>query len=174
MKAVLDNLIERYPALACCREQIEKAADILVECYRKDGKLLTAGNGGSAADAEHIVGEMMKTFCYQKTLPEGYAEALYATDPEMGNVLASHLQGALPAWGDSTENAMRLGAKYGHRGMVREILAFIRERTGPDTFFCATGGYAAWALEGIEGCSIEPDLTLFGLGSIWSFSHPRA
>ena len=39
----------------------------------------------------------MKTFCYQKTLPEGYAEALYATDPEMGNVLASHLQGALPA-----------------------------------------------------------------------------
>ena len=41
MKAVLDNLIERYPALACCREQIEKAADILVECYRKDGKLLT-------------------------------------------------------------------------------------------------------------------------------------
>lgn len=97
MKAVLDNLIERYPALACCREQIEKAADILVECYRKDGKLLTAGNGGSAADAEHIVGEMMKTFCYQKTLPEGYAEALYATDPEMGNVLASHLQGALPA-----------------------------------------------------------------------------
>ena len=97
MKAVLDNLIERYPALACCREQIEKAADILVECYRKDGKLLTAGNGGSAADAEHRVGEMMKTFCYQKTLPEGYAEALYATDPEMGNVLASHLQGALPA-----------------------------------------------------------------------------
>ena len=97
MKAVLDNLIERYPALACCREQIEKAADILVECYRKDGKLLTAGNGGSAADAEHIVGEMMKTFCYQETLPEGYAAALYATDPEMGNVLASHLQGALPA-----------------------------------------------------------------------------
>ena len=97
MKAVLDNLIERYPALACCREQIEKAADILVECYRKDGKLLTAGNGGSAADAAHIVGAMMKTFCYQTTLPEGYAEALYATDPEMGNVLASHLQGALPA-----------------------------------------------------------------------------
>ena len=88
---------------------------------------------------------------------------------------AVDLRGDLPAWGDSTENAMRLGAKYGHRGMVREILAFIRERTGPDTFFCATGGYAAWALEGIEGCSIEPDLTLFGLGTIWSFaSRARA
>ena len=88
---------------------------------------------------------------------------------------AVDLRGDLPAWGDSTENAMRLGAKYGHRGMVREILAFIRERTGPDTFFCATGGYAAWALEGIEGCAIEPDLTLFGLGTIWSFaSRARA
>ena len=97
MKTILEDLIARYPSLACCREQIMDAADILVECYRKDGKLLTAGNGGSAADAEHIVGEMMKTFRFQKTLPEGYAEALYATDPEMGNVLASHLQGALPA-----------------------------------------------------------------------------
>ena len=87
---------------------------------------------------------------------------------------AVDLLGELPAWGDSTENAMRLGAKYGHRGMVREILAFIRERTGPDTFFCATGGYAAWALEGIEGCAIEPDLTLFGLGTIWSHAHANS
>ena len=55
---------------------------------------------------------------------------------------AVELTGPLPAWGDSTERAMQLGAKYGHRGMVREILAFIRRRTGPDTFFCATG--APW------------------------------
>ncbi len=97
MKAVLDDLIERYPALECCRGQISAAADILVESYASGGKLLTAGNGGSAADAEHIVGEMMKSFRLQKTLPEGYAEALYATDPEMGSVLRNHLQGALPA-----------------------------------------------------------------------------
>ena len=90
-------MLQRYPVLECCREQIVKAAEILVESYGRDGKLLTAGNGGSAADAEHIVGEMMKTFRIQKTLPEGYAEALFATDPEMGSVLRSHLQGALPA-----------------------------------------------------------------------------
>lgn len=97
MKALLDQLIQRYPALACCKEQVGKAADIIVESFSHDGKLLTAGNGGSAADAEHIVGEMMKTFCIPKTLPDGYAEALYAVDPEMGSVLRSHLQGALPA-----------------------------------------------------------------------------
>jgi D-sedoheptulose 7-phosphate isomerase len=97
MTEILNDLVARYPVLECCREQIRLAADILVESYSNDGKLLTAGNGGSAADAEHIVGEMMKTFRIQKTLPEGYAEALIATDREMGNVLRTHLQGALPA-----------------------------------------------------------------------------
>ncbi|MBQ9462866.1 MAG: SIS domain-containing protein [Bacteroidales bacterium] len=97
MKKILDTLIERYPALDCVREQIWTAAQILVDSYAAEGKLLIAGNGGSAADAEHIVGEMMKTFRIPKTLPEGYAEALIASDPEMGAVLRTHLQGALPA-----------------------------------------------------------------------------
>lgn len=97
MKAILEKLIERYPALSACSDDILKAAGILVESYAADGKLLVAGNGGSAADSEHIVGEMMKTFKIQKTLPEGYAESLIACDPELGNVLRTHLQGALPA-----------------------------------------------------------------------------
>ena len=80
------------------------------------------------------------------------------------------LSGAVPPWGDSTENAMKLGAKLGHLGMVREILQFVKAKTGPETAFCATGGYAAWALEGFEGVSVEPDLTLFGLGTIWNHS----
>lgn len=97
MKAILEKLIERYPALSACSDDIMKAAGILVDSYAADGKLLVAGNGGSAADSEHIVGEMMKTFKIQKTLPEGYAESLIACDPELGNVLRTHLQGALPA-----------------------------------------------------------------------------
>ena len=97
MKAILEQLIERYPALSVCSDDIMKAAEILVDSYAADGKLLVAGNGGSAADSEHIVGEMMKTFRIQKTLPEGYAESLIACDPEMGNVLRNHLQGALPS-----------------------------------------------------------------------------
>ena len=96
MKAILDELIERYPALESCREAILEAAGIMVDTYASGGKVLIAGNGGSAADAEHIVGEMMKTFVIPKKLPEGYAEALVAADPELGGVLKEHLQGALP------------------------------------------------------------------------------
>jgi len=81
------------------------------------------------------------------------------------------LDGPMPPWGDSTEHAMQLGAKYAHRGMVREIVDFIRARTGAHTRLCATGGYAAWALKGFPECSIEPDLTLFGLGTIWNHNH---
>ena len=87
---------------------------------------------------------------------------------------AVELAGEPPPWGDSTENAMKLGAKLGHRGMVREILDFVRSKTGPETAFCATGGYAAWALEGFPGVSIEPDLTLFGLGTIWNHARAKA
>jgi len=82
------------------------------------------------------------------------------------------LRGEFPTWGDSTENAMKLGARIGYRGMVREIADFIRGKvpSSPGRLtipLVATGGYAKWALEdsGIE-CHIEPDLTLFGLGAI--------
>lgn len=81
------------------------------------------------------------------------------------------LGGKIPARGDSTENAMVIGAKIGHRGMVREIFHHICDTTGSDTFLCATGGYAEWALEGIGiDCVIEKDLTLYGLGEIYDFS----
>lgn len=97
MKEILDTFAQRYPALTECREAMWNAAQILVESYSKGGKLLIAGNGGSAADAEHIVGEMMKSFVLPRALPEGYAEALTACDPELGAVLRDNLQGALPA-----------------------------------------------------------------------------
>ena len=77
------------------------------------------------------------------------------------------LRAAFPEWGDSTENAMKLGARVGYRGMVREIAQFIRGKIGAGAPLIATGGYAAWALEGSGiPCSIEPDLTLYGLGVI--------
>lgn len=79
--------------------------------------------------------------------------------------------GEIPAWGDSTENAMRLGALHAHRGAVREIFAVIRKKVGRKTALCATGGYAARAVEGIKDCFIEPDLTLFGLGCIWDYAR---
>ncbi len=77
------------------------------------------------------------------------------------------LGGALPAWGDSTEHAMLLGAQIGYRGIVREIAGFIGMRTGAGTRYCATGGYASWALSGSGmDFTIDPDLTLYGLGVV--------
>ncbi|MDI9470558.1 MAG: ROK family protein [Bacillota bacterium] len=78
--AQLDRLMTRHPALAPCRADILAVYRTLVDSYLNGGKLLTAGNGGSAADAEHIVGELMKSF----RLPR----------PIAGE---AQLQGALPA-----------------------------------------------------------------------------
>ena len=93
----IDLLVERYPALEEIKQDIINAYLILEECYANGGKLLLAGNGGSAADAEHIVGELMKGFKLPRKLPEVFAKRLMATEPDLGIVLADKLQGALPA-----------------------------------------------------------------------------
>ena len=93
----LDLLIERYPALESCRQDIIAAYNLLEEAYRDGRKLLVAGNGGSASDAEHIVGELMKEFKLKRKIYSAQIERLMKIDPEMGAVLADHLQGSLPA-----------------------------------------------------------------------------
>lgn len=93
----IDLLMERYPQLVNIREDLINAYLILEECYENGGKLLIAGNGGSAADAEHIVGELMKGFCSPRRLQDSYKDTLIREDKELGEVLASNLQGALPA-----------------------------------------------------------------------------
>lgn len=94
---ILDTLMERYPALSSVREAVEAAYRILEECYSRGGKLLIAGNGGSSADAEHIVGELMKGFVKRRELSDEWKAALEAADPEHGSALAAKLQGGLPA-----------------------------------------------------------------------------
>lgn len=94
---MIDTLIQRYPALAGCREAMEKAGDLLIRSFAADGKLLVCGNGGSCADSGHIVGELMKGFRLMRPLPRTEREKLMALFPEEGAYLAEHLQGALPA-----------------------------------------------------------------------------
>lgn len=94
---MLNTLIERYPILEKNKEDIKKAYELLEQSFACGGKLLTAGNGGSAADAEHIVGELMKGFIKRRPVSEELAAALKAADPERGAVLAEKLQGGLPA-----------------------------------------------------------------------------
>ncbi|WP_274970488.1 D-sedoheptulose-7-phosphate isomerase [Lachnoanaerobaculum orale] len=94
---ILDELIERYPILSGQRESIVVAYRILEYSYSNNGKLLVAGNGGSAADSEHIVGELMKSFVKPRNLNIKLKEKLTSIDERLGEVLANNLQGALPA-----------------------------------------------------------------------------
>lgn len=93
----INLLVERYPSLAVCKDDINNAFEIMKQSYSNGGKLLVAGNGGSASDAEHIVGELMKSFKLPRILPKAYANTLKDVNDEYGEVLANNLQGALPA-----------------------------------------------------------------------------
>jgi D-sedoheptulose 7-phosphate isomerase len=100
------NLFLRYPQLISCRQQIFDAADTLISCYQADGKLLICGNGGSAADAAHIVGELMKSFLLHRPVENSFRRKLLELDPETGNLIADHLQYALPAIALTQETAL--------------------------------------------------------------------
>ena len=84
MLDILNSLIERFPILSVCKDDILSAYKLIEKCYVNNGKLLVCGNGGSAADADHIVGELMKGFMLKRRF-------------ESQNEILSHLQGGLPA-----------------------------------------------------------------------------
>lgn len=93
----IDLLIERYPILAECRQSLIDAYLIMEEAYEGDHKLLIAGNGGSAADSEHIAGELMKRFKTPRPVTPEMAEKLKAIDPVRGADLAKNLERGLMA-----------------------------------------------------------------------------
>ncbi|MFD0714373.1 SIS domain-containing protein [Paenibacillus sp. GCM10027626] len=93
----LSQLIRKYPELAVCEADITAAVDRIAASYRAGGKLLVCGNGGSASDSDHIVGELMKGFMSKRPLSETERVQFVAQFPESGSYLADHLQGALPA-----------------------------------------------------------------------------
>ncbi|WP_420454332.1 D-sedoheptulose-7-phosphate isomerase [Rubrivirga sp.] len=93
----LTTLIERYPDLSECHGSIKDAYQLLELAYADDGQVLVCGNGGSAADSEHIVAELMKGFALPRAVPASVRERLALSSPETGSYLADHLQGALRA-----------------------------------------------------------------------------
>ena len=86
----IESLLLRYKSLACCEDSIRAAGDIMLSAFRGGGKVLVCGNGGSAADAEHICGELLKKFMRHRAVPSEVAEKLR---PE----LVAKLEGSLPA-----------------------------------------------------------------------------
>lgn len=97
MKNFVEELVLRYPVLALNKSCIGNAFDLLKESYERGGKLLIAGNGGSAADAEHIVGELMKGFLLPRGIDKELNHSLKAIDEVKGMELAQRLQKGLPA-----------------------------------------------------------------------------
>ena len=93
----IEVLVKRYPALEVVKNEIIVAYQITEKSYKNNAKLLVAGNGGSAADAEHIVGELMKGFKLSRKPQADFADRLIQEHAELGTVLAENLQGALPA-----------------------------------------------------------------------------
>jgi D-sedoheptulose 7-phosphate isomerase len=100
----LNELFARYPVLSVCKSEIAKAIAILKTAFRSGNKLLVAGNGGSAADALHIVGELMKGFIMPRKFT-GAQKARFARLPD-SEYLVSNLQSALPAISLINESAL--------------------------------------------------------------------
>ncbi|MDR2650133.1 MAG: SIS domain-containing protein [Clostridiales bacterium] len=94
---LISELITRYPRLASVRQSIIDAYLLMEDCYANGGKLLVAGNGGSAADSEHIVAELMKRFKRPRPVGGAFAERLKAVDEIRGAKLAKNLEYSLPA-----------------------------------------------------------------------------
>ena len=104
--SLFEDLFIRYPQLEKCRAQLFDAADCLTGCFQSGGKLLICGNGGSASDAVHIVGELMKNFMLNRPVGDDFRRKLLEKTPETGKWIADQLQGALPAIALTQESAL--------------------------------------------------------------------
>jgi D-sedoheptulose 7-phosphate isomerase len=91
------ELIQRYPKLNAVKDNIAGAYRVLEESFAAGGKLLIAGNGGSAADADHIVGELMKDFVKKRPLPSSFQSRLQEIAPDCAAFIGPKLQQGLPA-----------------------------------------------------------------------------
>ena len=121
---ILDNLIKRYPSLAVCQNDIENVYSKLLDCFHNDGRLYICGNGGSASDSLHIVGELVKSFTVKRRLdPDFVARA--------SEEMKKNLQGALPVFA-LVENAA-LATAYGNDVnpeyiFAQQVYAYAREK----------------------------------------------
>jgi D-sedoheptulose 7-phosphate isomerase len=115
MNRHVDNLCKRYPLLSSCSDQIETAIKILTESFSKGGKLLLCGNGGSASDAEHIAGELMKGFILRRAISQNEREKLATL---AGEDLGAVIQGALPAIPLTGQIALSTAVANDNRGDV--------------------------------------------------------
>ena len=139
---ILEKLVKDNPGLAPCLNSLEKAFETITRCYSNGGKVLICGNGGSAADAEHITGELMKGFLVKRSIDARLAYKLKELFPADGEYLSANLQGALPAISLSSQTSLLTAFSndvapdmafaqqvygYGHKGDV--LIGSVRPAT---------------------------------------------
>ena len=93
----IDLLFTHYPSLRSCRESILNAYQLLSDCYHAKGLIMVCGNGGSAADAEHIVGELMKGFKWKRPINQEQRQSIQSAFPDDSGFFTENLQQAIPA-----------------------------------------------------------------------------
>lgn len=128
---ILEQLMERYPILLPCKKDILSAYEIMRDSYYNKGKLLIAGNGGSAADSEHIVGELMKGFVKKRSLSVSDKKKLLDIDCDYGKSLSDSLQGALPAialTGHTALSTAYLNDVDGTLGFAQQVYGYGTEK----------------------------------------------
>lgn len=103
-REILEHLYINFPVLNKLSKEIEESLQILLASYRNGKKLLVCGNGGSAADSEHIVGELMKGFRMERPITKNLRERL--EKEYKGEQLADYLQEALPAIALTSHSAL--------------------------------------------------------------------
>ncbi len=127
----LEELIRRYPRLEPVRECIREAYSCMEDTFAAGGKLLIAGNGGSAADAEHIAGELMKGFVKSRPVDDAFAGRLMDVDAEQGKRLAGKLQKGLPTialTGHPALSTAFLNDVDGTMAFAQQVLGYGREK----------------------------------------------
>jgi D-sedoheptulose 7-phosphate isomerase len=170
---MLNELITRHPKLAPVKQDILAAFEALRDCFAHGGKVLTAGNGGSAADAEHIAGELMKCFSKKRPLSPENRAALAKCDPVRGEALADMLQETLPVisltghaalstavMNDSDAVAVFAQQVWGW-GKAGDVLLAISTSGNAENLLLATAaakarGMQVVALTGAEGGKLAP------------------
>lgn len=121
----ITNLVERYPKLKTCADDIFSAYELLKTVYLQHHKLLLAGNGGSAADAQHIAGELMKSFKLKRPLPKSLVEKLMQIHPEKGAYLSKTLEmplTAIPLLGNDALNTAYINDVGGPGFFAQQLL----------------------------------------------------
>jgi D-sedoheptulose 7-phosphate isomerase len=151
MHSLLETLQQRYPDITECIPSVEAAYQLLHTTFASGGKLLICGNGGSASDSDHIVGELMKGFELKRPIANDLRARLTQIGQERGRYLADHLQGALPTISLSSHAALSTAISNDVAGdmvFAQQVLGYGRK--GDTLIGISTSGNSANVLNALH------------------------